>query len=65
MIKSMPNRETFDIWVCQRNPFELLYIKTTITCSWEQAEKACCIIDSVLAESAFILCYDLTSNRHN
>ena len=64
MIKSEPKRDTFDIWICEKEPFKQMYIKNTITCSWDDIEKACIIANSAIPETEnIIIGYDLTSNR--
>lgn len=65
MLKGGVKRETFDIWVCKKQPFETMYVKNTTTCSWEDIEKACIVANSVIPAPVNItIGYDLTTNRN-
>lgn len=66
MVKTKETRNTFDVWICQKEPFKQMYIKNTITCTWEGIEKACIILNSFIPVYINVIVgYDLASNRHN
>lgn len=65
MLKSEEKRESFDIWVCKKEPFTQMFIKNTIMCSWEKIEIACTILNKAIPESNdIVIAYDLTANRN-
>ena len=64
MIKREEKRELFDVWVCEKEPFNQMYIKNTVLSTWENIEKVCIVLNSVIPDTEnIIIAYDLKSNR--